>query len=170
MKKSFIIILLIFCSLFAIHFALAGYKLEVGLPSVSEGTKVGLVQYINYLYLFGLSLVGMAALISLVIGGFMYMLSDTVTTTDKAKEYISGAIYGLILALAAYLILNTINPDLVNWSIILPESSTPQTQTQTPQTQTQTPQTQTPQTQTQTPQTQTPTLPDTQDADEDFSG
>ena len=112
----------------------------------------------------------MAALISLVIGGFMYMLSDTVTTTDKAKEYISGAIYGLILALAAYLILNTINPDLVNWSIILPESSTPQTQTQTPQTQTQTPQTQTPQTQTQTPQTQTPTLPDTQDADEDFSG
>jgi len=120
MKKYLIIILLIFCSLFAVHFALAGYTLEVGLPNASEGTEVGLIQYINYLYLFGLGLVGVAALISLVIGGFMYMLSDTVTTKDKAREYISGAIYGLILALAAYLILNTINPDLVNWSIILP--------------------------------------------------
>ena len=121
MKKHFIIItLLIFCSLFAVHFALAGYTLEVGLPGVDKGTEVDLVQYINYLYLFSLSLVGVAALVSLIIGGFMYMLSDTVTSKDKAREYISGAIYGLILALAAYLILNTINPDLVNWSIILP--------------------------------------------------
>jgi len=121
MKKHFIIItLLIFCSLFAFHFALADYEIEVGLPDVSKGTTVGLAEYINYLYLFGLGLVSIAALGSLVIGGFMYMLSDTVTSKDKAKEYINGAIYGLILALAAYLILNTINPDLVNWSLSLP--------------------------------------------------
>jgi len=125
MKKYFIIILLIFCSLFAVHFALASYTLEVGLPGVDRTTPVGLVQYINYLYLFGLSLVGIAALGSLVIGGFKYMLSDTITTKEEAKKNISGAIYGLILALAAYLILNTINPDLVNWSIDLPAVETP---------------------------------------------
>ena len=36
------------------------------------------------------------------------------TSKDEAKKWIWGALSGLILALAAYLILNTINPDLVS--------------------------------------------------------
>ena len=124
MKKIFFIFLLliIFYSLFFVRFTLADYKIEVAIPGgPAAGTEVTLTDYIRYIYLFGLSLIGITALGALVYGGFTYMLSDTITSKDDAKKYIWGAISGLVLALAAYLILNTINPDLVNWSLVLPE-------------------------------------------------
>lgn len=123
MKKIFFIILLsiILCSLFAVHFVLAGYKISVTLPGgPTAGEEPTLIEYIRYIYLFGLSLVCITALGALVYGGFTYMLSDTITSKDDAKKYIWGAISGLVLAFASYLILNTINPDLVNWSLVLP--------------------------------------------------
>jgi hypothetical protein len=118
MKKILLIttLFIILWSLFAAFSAWAGYKIEVSIPvpgGPTSGEPVTLTQYIRYLYLFGLSAVGIAALGALVIGGFMYMLSDTVTSKDKAKEYIWGALSGLVLGLAAYLILNAINPELI---------------------------------------------------------
>jgi len=94
----------------------AGYQIEVSLPGgeVSEGDEVSLQTYIGTIYTMGLGAVGIAALGALVYGGFLYMLSDTITSKDKAKEYIYGALSGLVLGLAAYLILNTINPELIN--------------------------------------------------------
>jgi len=65
-------------------------------------------------------LVGIIGLGALVYGGLTYMLSGTVTSKEVAKKQIWGAIAGLILALSAYLILNTINPDLVRFR--LPET------------------------------------------------
>ncbi len=117
MKKIFFIFLLliIFYSLFFVRFTLADYKIEVAIPGgPAAGTEVTLTDYIRYIYLFGLSLIGITALGALVYGGFTYMLSDTITSKDDAKKYIWGAISGLVLGLAAYLILNTINPDLVS--------------------------------------------------------
>ena len=121
-KKLFVILsFIICCSLFVVLASQAAYEIEVSLPGgAAAGTEVTLIEYIRYIYLFGLGLVGIAALGGLVYGGFVYMLSGTVTSKDEAKKWIWGAISGLILALAAYLILNTINPDLVNWSLILP--------------------------------------------------
>jgi len=130
-KKLFIILLLlVVCTLFNIHFALAAYEIEVSIPGgeAKAGTEITLADYIRYLYLFGLSLVGIAALGALVYGGFQYMLSDTITTKEEAKKLIWGAIFGLILGLSAYLILYTINPDLVNLrEPTLPESTEPTT-------------------------------------------
>ena len=74
----------------------------------------GLIPYIRYVFLYGLATIGLAALIALVIGGLMYMSAGSITKTDEAKKYIWGAIIGLLLGLSSYLILNTINPDLVN--------------------------------------------------------
>jgi hypothetical protein len=122
MKKIFFIFLLLIipCSLFIAHFALAAYKIGVSLPEATAGTEVTVTEYIRYIYLFSLGLVGITALGGLVYGGFMYMLSGTITSKDEAKKWIWGAISGLILALAAYLILNTINPDLVRFELTLP--------------------------------------------------
>lgn len=121
-KKIFIIIILLFivyCLLFPVFDAPAqgaGYEIEVSLPKgAAKGTEVSLTEYIRYLYLAGLGLIGLAALVALIIGGLIYMLSDTVFKKDQAKGMIQGAIFGLVLALSAYLILKTINPDLVNW-------------------------------------------------------
>jgi|GEM_PF-1495879 len=117
MKKIFFILLLLIISysLFFVRFALADYKIEVAIPGgPAAGTEVTLTDYIRYIYLFGLSLISITALGALVYGGFTYMLSDTITSKDDAKKCIWGAISGLVLGLAAYLILNTINPDLVS--------------------------------------------------------
>jgi hypothetical protein len=116
MKKILLIttLLIILWSLFAAFSAWAGYKIEVSIPGgPTSGESVTLTQYIRYLYLFGLGAVGIAALGVLVTAGFRYMLSDTIDSKDEAKKMIQGALSGLVLALAAYLILNTINPDLV---------------------------------------------------------
>jgi hypothetical protein len=115
-KLPIVISLLIFlCSLFVVFEAQADYEIEVTIPGgPTEGTAVSLTDYIRDIYLFGLAIVGLAALGALVYGGFTYMLSETITTKEDAKKWIWGALSGLVLGLAAYLILNTINPDLVS--------------------------------------------------------
>ena len=116
-----ILLLIASCLLFIVSDVRATYEMTVDYPTIGGVTPTDeLTGYIRYIYLFGLSLVGITALGALVYGGFTYMLSGTVTSKDDAKKYIWGAISGLVLALAAYLILNTINPDLVNWSLVLP--------------------------------------------------
>ncbi len=118
-KKLFLISLFLLF-LFLISFnAWAGYEIEVGLPDTAKGTPLTLTDYLRKIYLIGLGAVGVAALLMMVISGFVYMLSDTVTSKEKARDYIVGAISGLVLALSSYLILYTINPDLVNWKLEL---------------------------------------------------
>jgi hypothetical protein len=72
------------------------------------------VEYILQLYQFGLWTVGVAAVLMISIGAFMYITSaGNASQTGKAKEYIFDAIAGVILALTSYVLLNTINPALV---------------------------------------------------------
>lgn len=66
------------------------------------------------LYRFGLGLVGVSALVALIIGGIMYMTAGgSQDQTKRARTWIGNAFFGLALALLSFLILNTINPDLV---------------------------------------------------------
>lgn len=118
-KKIFILIIVISASLFA-YSVLAEYKLEAGYPEI-EGVKPegGLIPYIRYIFVYGLATIGLLALGALVVGGLMYMSAGSITSTEKAREVIWGAIGGLLLGLSAYLILNTINPDLVKLKIDL---------------------------------------------------
>ena len=60
-------------------------------------------------------IVGFAAFTMIVYGGILYVFAaGDITKTSDAKDVIQNAIYGLILFLGAYLILYTINPNLVN--------------------------------------------------------
>lgn len=112
-SKFLICFLLIGLSLFFCQsvFALE-YQLEQPLPG-GEETVSGITEYVKTFYLFGLGLVGVAALFALVFGGIIYMTAGTITSTEEAKKWIWGALGGLLLMLGSYLILNTINPDLV---------------------------------------------------------
>jgi len=113
-KKTILILLILFPLLLAFPNVEAGYKLEVGIPGQADkGEEVELTDYIGYIYLFALGAVGVVALGALVFGGLTYMLSDTLTSKEEAKKWIWGAIGGIVLGFASYLILNTINPDLV---------------------------------------------------------
>lgn len=64
-------------------------------------------------YTIALGLAAAAALGVLIYGAILWTVSGAVSSKKDAMEWISGAIWGLILLLGAYLILYTINPDLV---------------------------------------------------------
>lgn len=109
-KIIFIILLCVICifSFSAVFAADFDYKY----PWAGETTPAGLV---NKIYLYALGVVGAIAMGVLVYGGILHTISAGNSSKQQdAKEWITGAIWGLALLLGAYLILWTINPDLVS--------------------------------------------------------
>lgn len=98
--------------------ALAQYKLETGLPNVPGGQLPAgseLPSYIKYLFIFGLGLITILSLGVMIFGGIQYILAaGNAAKTEDAKAWIQQALLGLGLLLVSYLLLRTINPDLVN--------------------------------------------------------
>lgn len=80
-----------------------------------QGKPEDLVSYINALFMFSLAGVGIAALVMVIIGGFLYVSSaGNSAQIDKGKKFITDAIIGVVVMFGSYLLLFTINPDLVN--------------------------------------------------------
>ncbi|HDZ85524.1 MAG TPA: hypothetical protein ENH35_03190 [Candidatus Moranbacteria bacterium] len=74
--------------------------------------------YISAIYKFGLWAIGIAALLMISVGGFMYFTSAGNTANlEKAKAVIRDAIIGVIAVMVAWLLLYVINPDLVGGSL-----------------------------------------------------
>ncbi len=70
------------------------------------------------IYKFGIWTIGIAGLFMLTIGGVMYMGSaGNTSTATTAKGIITDALIGVFAAMAAYLVLYVINPDLVKLNI-----------------------------------------------------
>lgn len=103
----------------------------VGLEFLGESANLG--DLLANLYYFLLSLVGISALIMFVWGGIEYMLAGD-KDPGKAKERMKNAVYGLVLAFTSWLILYTINPDLVARLDINLDPIAPQQRTEPPPT------------------------------------
>ncbi len=89
------------------------YNLITNVPGVGEIEDIS--DYIKALYLFGLAIVGVIAMLFVIIGGIRYMTAaGNESTITEAKGQITAAILGLVLLLTSWLILNTINPELVS--------------------------------------------------------
>ncbi|GEM_PF-4031032 len=102
---------LLVASLFSIKNAFADeYRLE--LPSFTQsGDPASLV---NNFYLYILGIAGTLAVIMIVFGGIKYVVTaGNVSAQGDAKDIIKSAVWGLVLLAGAFLILNTINPNLV---------------------------------------------------------
>ncbi len=123
-NKSSLLVFIILFSLFSAALllapenSLAEYELIIDYPELpfenAGSPEEGLLSYLRYIYMGSISIVAATALIMLVYSGFVYMLSESVTSKESAIERIRSALSGLLLALMAFLILNTINPDLVS--------------------------------------------------------
>lgn len=72
--------------------------------------------YINAVYLMFISIAALIAVIKIIIAGVKYMFTDIVTQKSDAKNDIKGALLGLLVVLAAVLVLGIINPDLTTFS------------------------------------------------------
>ncbi|MSU55484.1 MAG: hypothetical protein EXS46_03030 [Candidatus Taylorbacteria bacterium] len=70
--------------------------------------------YLTGMFKVGVAAAGILAFLMIVWGGFTYLSTDAITGKEEGKERIQRALGGLILALASYIILYTINPQLVN--------------------------------------------------------
>lgn len=119
MRKKIAILFSIF-TLLAI-FGMAGFVNAVGyeipFPSAVEAvaTGEGIAGYVNRLYIYALGLVGLTALGAMIFGGVLYTTSaGNPSLQGDAKKRINSALIGLGILLTSYLILYTINPDLVN--------------------------------------------------------
>lgn len=85
-----------------------------GLEFLQYDDSKGLGGFIASLYVFGLGLVGFSALIVLIYSSFLYMTAgDNMNRVNEARKRISGAVIGLVIAFLSWIILRTINPDLV---------------------------------------------------------
>ena len=89
---------------------------EVKLPNMpgASDPMSSIAHYIKYFFVFGLAVSGLAAMLSLIYAGFLWITATgNPTKIQQAKDRILGAITGLLLLTASYVILYTINPDLV---------------------------------------------------------
>jgi hypothetical protein len=71
-------------------------------------------EYIQWLYNYSIGIISLLALLAIMIGGFYWIMAGgSASRVSEAKSWISAAISGLALALTSYLLLFTINSNLV---------------------------------------------------------
>jgi len=98
-------------------YAQTDYKLLAPLPYGANNTIVETTTTAGYLpglFRLILALATGAAVLRLMFAGIMYMSTDAFSGKEEAKGMIEETLWGLLLAISAWVILNTINPDLVN--------------------------------------------------------
>jgi len=95
-------------------------KAFVGL-GLAENNSGDLGLFLSSAFQFGLAIAAALAVIMIVWGGVEIMLSESVFKKEDGKKKIQDAIWGLVLALVSWLILFTINPQILNWSFLAPK-------------------------------------------------
>ncbi|MDD3284764.1 MAG: N-acetylmuramoyl-L-alanine amidase [Patescibacteria group bacterium] len=93
------------------------FKPEVPIPGFQDEVEISpdlLATYISAVYNYVLYLAGVMAVIVIMIGGFQWVSAGgNESKIGEAKERIVGAIIGLVITLGSFLLLKTINPNLV---------------------------------------------------------
>ncbi len=122
-KVLFVILIILTNLLFSSAFVFAeNYTIHEKIPGQEGSSGVGgegidtLQEYLEAAYKFGIAIVAILAVVMIGIGGFMYIVTaaGNAGKLADAKEIITSAILGLIMALLSWLILFVVNPDLVS--------------------------------------------------------
>lgn len=91
----------------------APYTLLQGdLPGINTSTTLS--TYIPAAFNLIIAVGAALAFVVITYGGIMYATTDALSNKQEGRKHIENAIYGLILLIGSYAILNTINPELVN--------------------------------------------------------
>ncbi len=85
-------------------------------------TTTGLGAYLNLMIKIFIGICAVLSVVMIVMGGVEYMTSELVHSKEAGKEKIIHALLGLIIALGAYALLYTINPDLLKSDINVPNA------------------------------------------------
>lgn len=103
-----------------------GYVPLESIPGVTQaGTSVNMSDYLSGLIKFLIAFSSAFAVLMLIVGGTEYVAAGALPSAkSEAKKRMIGAITGLIIVLVSYLILNSINPKLVQFNLMLPPVGT----------------------------------------------
>ncbi len=93
-------------------------EFEKGKTKTIDEYSIG--KYIQSIYKYAIGIVGILATVVMMFGGVIWITAGgNAERVGNAKSWIGAALTGLVLALTSYLILTTINPDLVNFKPIV---------------------------------------------------
>lgn len=87
-------------------------------------TTGNLSKYLNPMIKIFIGLCAVLSVVMIVVGGLEYMTSELISNKQAGKERIMQAILGLLIALGAYALLFTINPNLLKSDVNIPDTST----------------------------------------------
>lgn len=96
------------------------YKLLTPLPIGPNNTNAEIVTaetYIPGIIMLIIGIAGVLAVVKIIFGGIQYMSTDAIGGKSEGKTHITNALWGLLLIISAYIILFTINPNLVNLNL-----------------------------------------------------
>lgn len=80
----------------------------------NEVTETNFNNYIPGIFNLLIGISAAFAVLSLVWGGFQYLSTDAVSGKSSSKERIKSSLLGLVLVIVAWLILYTVNPELLD--------------------------------------------------------
>lgn len=101
----------------AIDVSAQGYKPLAPIPQLTQNGSTSSSFFLQNLVPLLISIAGGLAVIRIIIGGVQYMTTDAWNGKADAKSTIQQALLGLLLAMASYTILYTLNPELLNIKI-----------------------------------------------------
>jgi len=125
-KILFIILIAVFIVAVASETAIvqaAARELEIEYPNVPlaqtpNTVKTLIPDYIRYVIILGIIISGLIIFGSLVYAGFLYMTSSgNPAALKNSKDRMLSSFLGVIILLSSYLILNTVNPNLIELKI-----------------------------------------------------
>jgi len=116
MKKYAALCLIVSIAVPAMAFAQTQPQSPSATNPCNAATSIG--QCVSRIYIWALAAAALLALLYMIFGGYLVMTAaGNAQQRSKGIDYINSSLIGVALLLSAYLILNTINPDLVDFTI-----------------------------------------------------
>ena len=102
-----------------------GMPADAPAPQLPRQQARDIGQLIADVFNWSLTILGISVFVMIIYGGATWLVAaGSPSLVGKAKDTIKNALLGAVLLLSAYLVLNTINPDFVQQSFILPAIKT----------------------------------------------
>ena len=92
------------------------------LKTIDVGGENALGQYLNIIIKLAIGIAAVLAVVLIVMGVIQYMSTELVSGKEEGKKRITNAVLGLLVALGAWLILYTINPNLLSTTLVIPKT------------------------------------------------
>jgi hypothetical protein len=116
-----IVSLMLFCAFSTVSAQLQDYTTLAPLPGVKPTTN--LTDYLPNVFNLSIGIAAVLAFIVITIGGVLYATTDALSGKSQGREYITNAIWGLLLVIGSYVILYTINPQILDFSVAINQSN-----------------------------------------------